>query len=80
MTTGLIRKRFAEAALADIEIEVQIGQRALTCWNKCLARHREHCVDDPVIGDVAGAHLTIDHFLARGRKTGHWRTLEIMRA
>ena len=27
------------------------------------------------IGDVAGAHLAIDHFLARGRKTGHWRTL-----
>ncbi len=23
------------------------------------------------IGDVAGAHLTIDHFLARGRKIGH---------
>ena len=69
----------AEAAFADVEIEVQIGQRALVFGNKCLARHRQHGIDDSDIGDVAGTHLTIDHFLARGRKIGHWRTLQVER-
>jgi hypothetical protein len=36
-----------------------------------LARHRQHGIEDPDIGDVCGAHLTIDHLVARGRKTGH---------
>src|SRR5882672_3913291 len=46
--------------------------------DKELARHREHGVDDPDIGDVAGAYLTVDHFLAR-RRNGHGRTLKVER-
>ena len=45
ITTGLIRKRFARAGFADIEVEVQIGQRALAFGDERLARHREHRVD-----------------------------------
>src|ERR1019366_1145627 len=51
-------------------------QRALVGRHKGLARHRQHGVENSDIGDVAGTHLAVDHFLARGRKTGHWRTLE----
>ena len=59
------------AAFADIQIEVQIGQRLLVFGNEGLARHRQHGIENSDIGHVARTHLTIDHFLARGRKTGH---------
>ena len=47
-------------------------RRAPACrGHKGLARHVQHGIENPAVGDVAGTHLTIDHFLARGRKTGH---------
>ena len=73
---GLDQKALHRSAVADVEIEVEIGQRALMGGNECLARHGQHRIDNPDIGDVAGTYLTIDHFLARGRKAGHWRTPE----
>ena len=60
----------------DIKIELEIGQRALVFRNKCFARNLQHGIDNPYIGDIAGANLTIDHFQARGRKSGHGWTPE----
>ena len=62
--------------MPDIQIEVEIGERALAFRDEQLARKREHRIEDASIGDVIGAHLAIDHFLARGRETGHLRTLK----
>ena len=67
----LDQEPLGRAAFADIEIEVQIGQRLLVFGNEGLARHRQHGIENSDIGHVARTHLTIDHFLARGRKTGH---------
>src|SRR5207249_3662365 len=61
------------AAFTDLDIEVEIGQRALTLRDKNLPRHREHRIDNSEIGDVAGTNLAIDHIPARGRKIGHYK-------
>jgi len=54
----------------------RFGQGTLALGSKCFTRHLQHGIDNSDIGDVAGANLTIDHLLARGRKTGHLRTLK----
>src|SRR5262249_17956263 len=59
------------SALGYVEIEVEIGQCAFVSGHKFLAWQREHRIENPVIGDVGGMHLTVDHFLTRGRKIGH---------
>ena len=64
--------RIIDAMLAvPREAFVPQNKRALIFRYKCLAGHREHRIDNPDIGNVAGTYLTIDHLLARGRKTRH---------
>src|SRR5262249_31375717 len=55
----------------DRNVEIEIGQISAGFGNETLARQLQHCGDDAHIGDIAGAHLALNHHPARRGKVEH---------